>query len=221
MTRPSLVYVSFTTEYGTLYTKAELTAISAVCRKYHMYLFVDGARMGYGLGAAENDLTLADFGRLADAFYIGGTKCGAFFGEAVVLTQPIWPPLQGSYETVRRVLAKGWILGSNSIRCSMTGPYLPLPSGRRIRQCRSATLPPEGIEELVVSPTNQQFVILSQEQARKLGQKYVFEAEARRRRPRLRPLLHLVEHETRRSRPARSRHFKPVGACTWQARPSI
>lgn len=88
LTRPSLVYVSFTTEYGTLYTKAELTAISAVCRKYHMYLFVDGARMGYGLGAAENDLTLADFGRLADAFYIGGTKCGAFFGEAVVLTQP-------------------------------------------------------------------------------------------------------------------------------------
>ena len=83
LTRPSLVYISFTTEYGTLYTKAELTAISEVCRKYHMYLFVDGARLGYGLGADGNDLTLADFGRLADR-------------------RQDRPPLQSSHETVRR-----------------------------------------------------------------------------------------------------------------------
>lgn len=172
LTRPSLVYVSFTTEYGTLYTKAELTAISAVCRKYHMYLFVDGARMGYGLGAAENDLTLADFGRLADAFYIGGTKCGAFFGEAVVLTQPdMGRRFKAHMKQFGAVLAKGWILGLQFYTLLHDGTYFAITkrADEYAMQLRDA-FRQKGIEELVVSPTNQQFVILSQEQARKLGQ---------------------------------------------------
>lgn len=82
LTEPKLVYISFPTEQGTLYSKRELRAISEVCKKYGMYLFVDGARMGYGLGAEDNDLTLKDFAELTDVFYIGGTKCGALFGEA-------------------------------------------------------------------------------------------------------------------------------------------
>ena len=88
LTEPKLVYLSFPTEKGTLYSKQELRDIREVCRKYGMYLFVDGARMGYGLGAADNDLTLKDFAELTDVFYIGGTKCGALFGEALVMTEP-------------------------------------------------------------------------------------------------------------------------------------
>ena len=88
LTEPKLVYISFPTEQGTLYSKGELRAISEVCKKYGMYLFVDGARMGYGLGAEDNDLTLKDFAELTDVFYIGGTKCGALFGEALIITEP-------------------------------------------------------------------------------------------------------------------------------------
>ena len=85
MVQPGMVYVSNPTEYGTLYTKAELEAIGKVCRKYDLILFVDGARMAYGLGAEGNDLTLADYAAISDVFYIGGTKAGALFGEAVVI----------------------------------------------------------------------------------------------------------------------------------------
>ncbi len=74
---------------GTLYTKRELCDISAVCKKYGIYLFVDGARMGYGLGSDKNDLTLCDFAMLSDVFYIGGTKCGALFGEVLVINARI------------------------------------------------------------------------------------------------------------------------------------
>ena len=160
LTRPSLVYISFTTEYGTLYTKAELTAISEVCRKYHMYLFVDGARMGYGLGADGNDLTLADFGRLADVFYIGGTKCGAFFGEALVLTD-------AGIDRRFKAHMKQFGAGTYFAITKRADEYAV-----RIRQAFRQ----KGIEELVVSPTNQQFIILSRAQAQALESKYIFEA---------------------------------------------
>lgn len=178
LTRPSLVYISFTTEYGTLYTKAELTAISEVCRKYHMYLFVDGARMGYGLGADGNDLTLADFGRLADVFYIGGTKCGAFFGEALVLTDAgIDRRFKAHMKQFGAVLAKGWILGLQFYTLLHDGTYFAITKRAdeyavRIRQAFRQ----KGIEELIVSPTNQQFIILSRAQAQALESKYIFEA---------------------------------------------
>ncbi|WP_296903111.1 low specificity L-threonine aldolase [uncultured Megasphaera sp.] len=179
LTRPALVYISFTTEYGTLYTKEEVTAISEVCHKYGMYLFVDGARMGYGLGAAENDLTLADFARLSDAFYIGGTKCGALFGEAVVLTHPKkeWR-FKAHMKQSGAVLAKGWILGLQFYTLLHDGTYFAITrrADEYALQIRDA-FRKKGIPELVASPTNQQFVILTQRQAAALSEKYVFEEE--------------------------------------------
>uniref|UniRef100_UPI0025D3793F threonine aldolase family protein n=1 Tax=Acidaminococcus timonensis TaxID=1871002 RepID=UPI0025D3793F len=92
MVMPGLVYLSQPTEMGTLYTLAELEAIKAVCTAYKLPLFVDGARLAYALGTPENDVTLPDLARLCDVFYIGGTKCGALFGEAVVFPQPGFVP---------------------------------------------------------------------------------------------------------------------------------
>lgn len=86
--QPGLVYLSQPTEEGTLYTRSELEDIRAACDEYHLPLYIDGARCGYGLGAAENDVTLADLARLANVFYIGGTKVGALFGEAVGHPRP-------------------------------------------------------------------------------------------------------------------------------------
>ena len=88
MVMPGMVYISQPTELGTLYSKEELEAIAQVCRKHDVKLFVDGARLAYTLACPENDVTLADLAQLCDAFYIGGTKCGAMFGEAVVIPNP-------------------------------------------------------------------------------------------------------------------------------------
>ena len=88
MVQPKLVYISLPTENGGLYSKAELTALHDVCTRCGLYLFIDGARLGYGLTAPENDVALADLCALSDVFYIGGTKVGALFGEAVVITNP-------------------------------------------------------------------------------------------------------------------------------------
>ncbi len=85
MVQPKMVYISNPTELGTIYSKEELTVLSDTCHKYGLYLFLDGARLGYGLAAPDNDLTMADIARLCDVFYIGGTKIGALFGEAVVI----------------------------------------------------------------------------------------------------------------------------------------
>ncbi len=84
--QPGMVYISNPTEVGTLYNKEELTELSAACYELGLYLFVDGARMAYGLTSPANDLSLQDYAALCDVFYLGGTKCGALFGEAVVIT---------------------------------------------------------------------------------------------------------------------------------------
>lgn len=110
--QPKMVYISQPTELGTMYTLSELEEISSVCRKYGYYLFVDGARLGYALAAKGNDLYLPDLARLTDVFYIGGTKVGAMFGEAVVISNPL---LQADFRYLMKqrgaMLAKGWILG--------------------------------------------------------------------------------------------------------------
>ena len=110
--QPGMVYISQPTEYGTIYSKAELEAISKVCRKFHMPLFVDGARLGAALVCAENDLTIADLEELADVFYIGGTKNGALFGEAVVISSPeLTPFFRYMIKQKGGMLAKGRLLG--------------------------------------------------------------------------------------------------------------
>lgn len=110
--QPKMVYISNPTEYGTLYTLAELEALSSMCKANGLYLFVDGARMGYGLAAKGNDITLADYARLCDVFYIGGTKVGAMFGEAVVITNAaIAEDFRYLMKQRGGMLAKGWLLG--------------------------------------------------------------------------------------------------------------
>ena len=112
MVQPKLVYISLPTENGGLYSKAELTALHDVCTRCGLYLFIDGARLGYGLTAPENDVALADLCALSDVFYIGGTKVGALFGEAVVITNPALKT-DFRYHIKQRggMLAKGRLLG--------------------------------------------------------------------------------------------------------------
>ena len=111
--QPKMVYISDSTELGTAYTLAELESISAVCREKGLYLFVDGARLGYALAAEGNDVTIADLARLTDVFYIGGTKVGAMFGEAVVIANPaIAEDFRYIIKQRGGMLAKGWLLGA-------------------------------------------------------------------------------------------------------------
>ena len=110
--QPKLVYISNPTELGTIYSLAELEDISAACKEHKLYLYLDGARLGYGLAAKGNDVTLADVARLTDVFYIGGTKVGAMFGEAVVISNPaIEEDFRYLMKQHGAMLAKGWLLG--------------------------------------------------------------------------------------------------------------
>lgn len=176
MVQPGMVYLSQPTEVGTLYTRQELEDIRRVCDKYAIPLYIDGARCGYGLGAAENDVTLADLARLAHVFYIGGTKVGALFGEAVVICDPA---LQRDFRyMIKRqggMLAKGRLLGIQFETLFTDGLYEQL--GRhavelagRVRRAFEE----KGVEMAYPSHTNQQFPILTQAQREKLGEKYAF-----------------------------------------------
>ncbi len=110
--QPKMVYISDSTEVGTVYTLRELKELSAVCRKWGIYLFLDGARLSYALTVTGGDVTLADLARLCDVFYIGGTKCGAMMGEAVVITNPaIGEDFRYLIKQRGGMLAKGWLLG--------------------------------------------------------------------------------------------------------------
>ena len=179
LTEPKMVYLSFPTEKGTIYSKEEIRAIGDVCRKYGMYLFVDGARMGYGLGAADNDMTLADFAALTDIFYIGGTKCGALFGEALVITEK---KLQYRFKAYMKqqgaVLAKGWLMGMQFALMLESGEYFEAAKradalAMQIKKAFAA----KGIPFWVDSSTNQQFVILTPRQKETLAKGYYFEEE--------------------------------------------
>ena len=110
--QPKMLYISNPTEFGTLYSLQELTELSELCKKCGLFLFVDGARMGYGLMAENNDISLADYARLCDVFYIGGTKVGAMFGEAVVIPNPaIAEDFRYIMKQRGGMMAKGWLLG--------------------------------------------------------------------------------------------------------------
>ena len=179
LTEPKLVYLSFPTEKGTLYSKQELGEISAVCKKYGMYLFVDGARMGYGLSSEKNDLTLSDFAELTDMFYIGGTKCGALFGEALIITEPsLRYRFKAHMKQKGAVLAKGWLMGLQFAVMLESGEYFEKTKradeiAMKIKKAFEA----KGIPLWVESFTNQQFVILSERQKNILAQNYYFEEE--------------------------------------------
>ena len=122
-----MVYLSFPTEFGTIYSLDELKAIRQVCLEYGMYLFIDGARMGYGLAAGSCDVTLKDIAALSDVFYCGGTKCGALFGEAVVLTNPaLMTGFRSCIKQNGAMLAKGWLLGLQFYTLFQDGLYFEI-----------------------------------------------------------------------------------------------
>lgn len=175
MVMPGMVYLSQPTEMGTLYTLVELEAIRAVCTAYKLPLFVDGARLAYALGAPENDVTLPDLARLCDVFYIGGTKCGALFGEAVVFPKPGFVP--HFFTMVKQhgaLVAKGRITGLQFETLFTDGLYEKL--GRHgiqmARKIRSA-LVEKRYELPYPAPTNQLFLLLSKQKANELAKEVV------------------------------------------------
>ena len=171
MVFPGMVYISHPTEYGTLYSKSELEQLAQICRQFEIPLFLDGARLGYGL-AADTDLDLATIAELTDVFYIGGTKMGALIGEAVVFTKNNQPkhfvPIVKQHGAL---LAKGRLVGVQFDRLFTDNLYLEL--GRHgiemARQLR-AILEEKGYPFYLQSPTNQQFIILENDQLEKLSQ---------------------------------------------------
>ncbi len=176
MVQPGMVYLSFPTEVGTVYTRSELEVINAVCRKYSLPLFVDGARLGYGLCSPESDITLPKLAQLADVFYIGGTKVGALFGEAVVITnEALKRDFRYSIKRHGGMLAKGRLLGLQFATLFTDNLYMniarhAIDEAMRIKEA----LHEEGIKFLIDSPTNQQFPIFTNAQLEMLGKKYRF-----------------------------------------------
>ena len=176
MVQPKMVYLSHPTENGALYTKAELMAIRQVCDEYGLYLFVDGARMGYGLAARGTDVALTDLAQLCDVFYIGGTKCGALFGEAVVIpNRELNRDFRYAIKQNGGMLAKGRLLGLQFLTLFTDGLYTQICKKADEQAYRIAAACEEaGIETYAPSPTNQQFFIFPDAQLKKLEEKYVF-----------------------------------------------
>ena len=170
MVMPGMVYISQPTEYGTLYSREELAAISALCREKHLPLYVDGARLAYALACPENDVTLEDMAELCDIFYIGGTKCGALLGEAVVIPQPgLIPHFFTIIKQHGALLAKGRLLGLQFDTLFTDGLYARIGETaiRDANTIRDA-LRANGYQLCFASPTNQTFCLVDREQMEKL-----------------------------------------------------
>lgn len=176
MVFPGMVYISHPTEYGTLYGKNELEQISQICRKYEIPLFLDGARLGYGLMSRQTDVTLADIARLCDVFYIGGTKVGALCGEAVVFTKNNAPK---HFMTVVKqngaLLAKGRLLGIQFDVLFTNNLYFDI-SRHAIDMAEELKklLKEKDYPFYLESPTNQQFIVLENSKMEKLKEEVAF-----------------------------------------------
>lgn len=161
MVAPGAVYISFSTELGTLYSLDELQAISEVCHQHQLPLYIDGARLGHAL-AASKDVTLRDIAQLADVFYIGGTKMGALFGEAVVCTnKALLPRFFTLMKAHGAVMAKGKLLGAQF--CALFTDDLYLSIGRhtvRLAMRLREIMEKHGCHTFIDSPTNQQFFVM-------------------------------------------------------------
>lgn len=174
--QPKLVYISNPTEMGTIYSKAELTAISGVCKKNDLFLYVDGARLGYALCAEDNDLELTALARLCDAFYIGGTKIGALFGEAVVLcNDKIKKDFRYIIKQKGGMLAKGRLLGVQFTALFEENLYFDMAShANRMAMLIKEAFRRNGYSFLVESTTNQQFPIIPDEILTRLKEKFEY-----------------------------------------------
>lgn len=174
--QPKMVYISNPTELGTLYTKAELTALRDTCRELGLYLFLDGARLGYGLMAKDNDMTLKDIGDCCDVFYIGGTKVGALFGEAVVITNP---ELKEDFRYLIKqrggMLAKGRLLGIQFDTLMTDNLYFDISAHAiALAEKLENTFKELGVSFLVPVQSNQLFPILPDGVLARLAEAYVF-----------------------------------------------
>lgn len=176
MVQPGMVYISFPTEVGTVYTLAELESISTICRKYSLPLFVDGARLGYGLCSPDSDITLPKLATLTDVFYIGGTKVGALFGEAVVISNDaLKRDFRYSIKRHGGMLAKGRLLGIQFAQLFTDNLYMQIAQHAIDQAMRiKSALQAKGIKFLIDSPTNQQFPIFNDAQYEELSKKYLF-----------------------------------------------
>ena len=176
MTQPKMVYISNPTELGTLYSLAELEELSATCRKLGLYLFMDGARLGYGLMAKGNDVTMADIARLCDVFYIGGTKVGALFGEAVVIGNPaIAEDFRYIIKRQGGMLAKGRLLGVQFGALLEDDLYFRIAErADRLADKIRNTIADLGFAFRVDGTTNQVFAILPHDLLSELAEKFAF-----------------------------------------------
>lgn len=176
MVQPKLVYISNPSEYGTLYSKAELEALSETCHALGLYLFLDGARLGYGLMARDYDVTMADIARLCDVFYIGGTKVGALFGEAVVITTPA---LKEDFRYLIKqhggMLAKGRLLGVQFDALMTDNLYFDIAAHAvKLADKLRRTFDELKVPYLVPGITNQVFPILPDVLLEELGKEFCF-----------------------------------------------
>lgn len=176
MVFPGMVYISFPTEYGTIYSKKELTEISNVCHKFNLPLFIDGARLGYGLMSSDCDLTLPEIAELCDIFYIGGTKVGALCGEAVVFTKNNQPAhFVNLTKKHGALLAKGRLLGIQFDALFTDNLYFDISKNAiKMADKLKAALAKAGYKFLLDSPTNQQFVVLENKKMKALAEKVKF-----------------------------------------------
>ena len=176
MVFPGMVYISHPTEYGTLYTKGELAELSAICAQYGIPLYMDGARLGYGLAAEGTDVTLKDVAEYCDVFYIGGTKAGALCGEAAVFTKGNMPPRFMTMVKQRgALLAKGRLLGVQFDALFTDGLYLEISRNAIVTADRlKQILKEKGYRFYIDSPTNQVFVILENGKMEQLKKDVVF-----------------------------------------------
>ncbi|GGG85911.1 low specificity L-threonine aldolase [Staphylococcus pragensis] len=176
MVFPGMVYISHPTEYGTLYSKEELKNLAAVCKEHKVPLFMDGARLGYGLMSDQSDLTIEDIAKYCDIFYIGGTKIGALCGEAIVFTNNNEP----KHFTTRikqhgALLAKGRLVGVQFLELFTNNLYFDI-SRHAINMANKMKkgFIEKGYQVYFDSPTNQQFFVLSEDKIKELQQKVKF-----------------------------------------------
>ena len=177
MVLPRMVYISDATELGTIYTKSELAALHDVCREFGLYLFLDGARMPAALVAEGNDLDITDFGKYCDAFYIGGTKNGLLFGEAVVITNTdLKPHFRNMIKQRGGMFAKGFLFGTQFKAYFKDDLWLSMArhAVSQAQRIQAAAIE-KGYSLYAVSPTNQVFLVLSHAQIERLKQDFAFE----------------------------------------------
>lgn len=177
MVAPGALYISFPTEYGTLYSLSELEELSEICHKWNKALYIDGARLGYGLVAEKNDVTFADFARLSDVFYIGGTKQGALFGEAVVISnKERFKNFTTMIKMHGALLAKGRLLGLQFETLFTDNLYLKASEHAvRLAMKLRKGFEAKGYQPYIDSPTNQQFFCLPNEIIDQLSEIATFE----------------------------------------------